>query len=61
MIYKVRIEQSVTVEYNGGTSVAIIHSENSYGREETAVVQVENVGALVQALQDVQRLKYDEW
>lgn len=62
MIYKFRIERNITVEYNGGNTVSIVSEEPDYdGRTQISSVTVENIGALIQALQDVNRLKYDDW
>lgn len=59
--YRCRIDGQITVEYNGGDSVSIVQQEDSYGKTETSSVTVENIGLLIQALQDVQKLKYDRW
>lgn len=59
--YRCRVDKNTIVEYNGGDSVCIVNQEESYGRVETSAVTVSNIGLLIQALQDVQKIKYDKW
>jgi hypothetical protein len=59
--YRCRVDENTTVSYNGGDEVTITHSDNYWGREESSSVSIKNIGLLIQALQDVQKQKYDGW
>lgn len=59
--YRCRVDDTTTVSYNGGDEVTITHSDNYWGREESSSVSIKNIGLLIQALQDVQKMKYEGW
>lgn len=59
--YRCRIDKTTTISYDGGEHVTITHTDNYWGREESSSVSIKNIGALMQALQDIQKIKYGAW
>jgi hypothetical protein len=60
MSYQCRIDECTTIFYDG-KSVTITHEDNYWGRKESFSVPIKNIGLLIQALQDIQKMKYERW
>jgi hypothetical protein len=58
---RIDIDDTTTISYNGGDEVTITHTDNYWGWEESSSISIKNIGGLIQALQDIQKMKYGAW